>query len=256
MTEEQTLELLKAILKASHLACPFSSSEFEKSLYYKTETGGSKGGDCYGGRTSGYHVDSWDQAQNIGDNDPYIYAVEEHAPEYVSAYRGRLSEIAYDMVEAGSISDDSDHSDFYGNYSEYGTFETSLMEFFKTVLNENDFQLFQAAFTQAFNDVMLEVDENTRTQRVENLEQQLRSFEHTGANNLVYLKQREEQVARELKDIRQQIAQFDKNQEANKAYILKELQQLTGRDYNKVEEDKGEVIDPHAVIKKARRKKT
>lgn len=175
---------------------------FSESLLVKANIGGSRGGDCWGGRTSDYEKDTQEIKKDLVSSlgytlmnffsDYIMVEVEETLLDHLS----NLSR--YDYV--ASMSDDYD---YYGNHTQEALYQIPVFPLMKKMLDDEHFQIFKSYLSNEKKKLDKNFVDKKTEKRIAELNTKIASFEKDKSKELTVLKDniaQYESIVNSLKD--------------------------------------------------------
>lgn len=118
---------------------------YANSILVEVTSGGSSGGDCYGGYTSRYDKDNYEMKSELSDDISYkLRFLCEHLGVNQDKLNKAVYETASDLVyNHSSITDTQEGGDYYGNHTNYCLYEVNILNFLENLVSANTFSELQ-----------------------------------------------------------------------------------------------------------------
>ena len=157
------------------------------SILVAIKTGGSSGGNCWGGRTCSFYVDYDDRKKELVET-----------LEYYSPLRDLLSKGDYDSTSdflnifkntaeeycSSSIASKADYYDYYGNGNDYDIVAIPVFNLMKKILNPEDFSTLKRVYSESKTQEVNELDLHAKIEELTQITDKLCNFEKNSQNNL------------------------------------------------------------------------
>lgn len=199
---------------------------FSQSLLVKAYIGGSRGGDCWGGRTSEYDKDTDEIRDDLTSSLSYtlmdffsdyiMVEVKETIKEHLS-YLGR-----YDYV--ASMSDDYD---YYGNHSVEALYEIPVYPLMKKMLDEEHFQILKSYLANEKKKLEKNFVDKKTEKRINELNNKIASFEKDKSKELLSLKDNIAHYESILQSLKEKLKDFSDEKTKELKSLKSELEKLT-----------------------------
>jgi hypothetical protein len=192
-------------------------------------TGGSSGGNCYGGYTSRFDDSESEQIDSLVDNMSFCYDFDEalgkvYTKKDVDAVCTKFAE---DIVNGYSyFADYEEGYDYYGNYRAYKVASIEISAFFEKVLSHEDFALFKTVFDERH----LEQEKQDRIAKnleaLKKVNEQLDEFSQTQDKNRANLEKEVQRTEALLEKLKKNLSGFDQQSEKESKQLIKQRKSL------------------------------
>ena len=118
-------------------------SNYPLSMMISAETGGSRGGDCYGGYTARYDKNDDDISRDIASDIQYKLRGLAHSFNLDEEKIKELSITAAENVRWSYVGSKSYGGDYYGNNTTYKMFAVDVLPILKEVMKSEDYAIIQ-----------------------------------------------------------------------------------------------------------------
>lgn len=199
---------------------------FSESLLVKAYIGGSRGGDCWGGRTSEYDKDNEEIRSDLTSSLSYtlmnffsdyiMVEVKETIEEHVSCIS------RYDYIS--SMSDDYD---FYGNHSVEALYEIALYPLMKKMLDDEHFQILKSYISNEKKKLEKTFVDKKTEKRINELNTKIESFENDKSKELASLKENIANYESILKSLKEKLKDFSSDKTKQLNSLKSELKDLS-----------------------------
>lgn len=215
-----------------------TDEHFVDNIIVKVSSGGSSGGDCWGGRSSSYDNS---ESEIKGD---MVSELSYYLKENLGLNRvdDLLTEIAEDLYSAGYFDNSSDYGDYYGNYTSYSCYLLPFKTLFeklkeKELISEEDFDLCNIVFEEKRKEKAQELFIITTNNQYRELSEAITKFNQTKDDELSKIKN-------ELKNARSLVERLEKKLDNFEKDKHQEHNRLLSRK-NKMESEHSDIlVDP------------
>lgn len=192
-------------------------------------TGGSSGGNCYGGYTSRFDDSESEQIDSLVGNMSFCYDIDESLGKLYSKkdVEAVCTKFAEDIINGYSyFADYEEGYDYYGNYRSYKVASIDIAEFFEKVLNKEDFALFKTVFDER----RIEQEKQDRIAKnldtLKKINEQLAAFSQTQEKNRINLAKEIQHTEVLLEKLKKNLAGFDQQSEKESKQLIKQQKNL------------------------------
>lgn len=206
---------------------------YANSVMVEVTSGGSSGGDCYGGYTSRYDKNDADMQEEMFDE--ILYKFKDLCLNFgisQESFKKVAKEKTENLLSAHShITDTDEGGDYYGNYTSYRLYEINVLNLLDGLLDDNTFHELQ----EFASDYSEKADKNLQQQQLKdeeiNLLAQVENFDNKSDEEKTKLKTNLADYKKKVVHIEKLLAGFDLKIAKDKKNLEKKLadvQILTG----------------------------
>lgn len=207
------------------------------SILFSIETGGSTGGDCWGGRTAGYDIGYDERKKNLFDSLKKYYHFDElfdntHivSNTYMDKnYQESFVLACMDLAEksyTSSVTSKSDYYDYYGNGRDYDIIAINLHELMEKILSPSDFTLFEDAYKEFVPTILNKLDNTAKTEQLIMVTQKITDFETQSNKDLSELQNDIKATQKRLQYLEKNYSNFNAQKEKTLASLVAQKEQL------------------------------
>lgn len=193
---------------------------YSQSLLVKATIGGSRGGDCWGGRTCEYDVRDEDIIETLCSS--IRYTVMNFFADYIMVeVEKTIQEHLKNYSRYDYISSMSDDYDYYGNHTEEGLYDVPVYPLIKKLLDDEHFQIFKSYLSNEKHKLDKNFVDNKTAKRITELTTKIASFESDKTKEFSNLKSNIENYENILKSLKEKVKDFP-NQKLKELKALKD----------------------------------
>jgi hypothetical protein len=212
-----------------------TDEQFVSNIIVKVSSGGSSGGDCWGGRSSSYDNSESEIKGDIVSE--LSYYLKENLG--LSNVDDLLSEIAEELYSGGYFDTSSDYGDYYGNYTSYTCYLLPFKTLFeklkeKSLISEEDLDLCNTVFEEKSNEKAKELFITTTNNQFRELSESIAKFNQTKDDEL-------NKIKNELKNARSIVERLEKKLDSFEKDKHQEHNRLLSRK-SKMESEHGDIL--------------
>lgn len=198
---------------------------YSESILVKAYIGGSRGGDCWGGHTCQYEENDRDIVDSLVSS--VRYTVMSYFSDYVMVVPQEvIKEHMSNYSRYDYISQTSESSDYYGNYTDEGIYEVPIYPLMKKLLDDEHFQIFKSYLSNEKNKLNKVFTDRKVSQRIEELTEKINSFESDKKKELSNLKDNIERYENILKSLKEDLKNFTPKKVKDLKSLQDELMKL------------------------------
>lgn len=157
------------------------------SILITIKTGGSSGGNCWGGRSCSFYIDYEDRRTEFVENLSYYSPLTnllskgdyEDSNEFLNIFKNAAQEYC-----SSAITTKSDYYDYYGNGSDYDVIAIPIFTLMKKILNPEDFSTLKKVYNYSKNQEISQLDFSAKIEELTQVTDKLVNFDKNNQNNL------------------------------------------------------------------------
>lgn len=199
---------------------------------FEIKTGGSEGGDCWGGHTSPFSVNSEDQKDELIEDIRYEFIKKVNTLVNHKYDEDRFDKILEKIAienKYNSVTTFSSYGDYYGNGSDYDVIGIPILDTLRKILDYTDYCTIESVFEEEKNNRLNELNSNKNKEDLEKVNKTINNFENNQAASLVKLKKELEDAQKRVTIIENKLSNFEKNQNKELKNLKKEKEDLESK---------------------------